>query len=100
MEGIVIRYEYQGDEENWRTAVDGFIANINNDAEIAGKFRYSVNVGADGKTRIHVGRWPDQATLETLQSRDYFKAFATKVQEFGGDSLSPMRVSEVTATAG
>ncbi len=100
MYGILIRYTYSGDEDAWRAAVDNFIAAINGDAELGGRFSYSVNVAGDGESRIHVGRWDSDETLALVQSRDYFKTFAGKVQEFAGDSLQPMRFSNVAASGG
>ncbi len=98
MDGILIRYEFDGDEAAWRLAVDSFMTKIDADPEVSGGFSYSVNVAADGKRRVHVGRWRDQATLETLQGRDYFKTFAAAVKGFGGDTLEAVRITQVTAT--
>ncbi len=98
MYGILIRYTYNGDEAPWRDAVGTFISAIDADAELGGRFSYSVNVAGDGESRIHVGRWDSDETLALVQSRDYFKTFAGKVQEFGGDSLTPMRFSNITQT--
>ena len=98
MEGILIRYEFDGDEAAWRSAVDSFVAGIDADPELRGGFSYSVNVAADGKRRVHVGRWRDQATLETLQGRDYFKTFAAAVKGFAGDTLEAVRITQVNAT--
>ena len=93
MEGISIRYRYDGDEATWRAAVDGFIEAVNADPDIRGKFSYAVSVAADGVTRLHVGKWDSGATLETLQSRDYFKTFSQSVKGFAGDTLEPVRTS-------
>lgn len=98
MEGILIRYEFDGDEAAWRSAVDSFVAGIDADPELRGGFSYSVNVAADGKRRVHVGRWRDPATLETLQGRDYFKTFAAAVKGFAGDTLETVRITQVNAT--
>lgn len=38
------------------------------------------------------------ADRRTLQSRDYFKTFATAVQSFGGDTLSPVQLTEHLST--
>ena len=76
MNGILIQYIYDGDEAAWRSAIDGFVSAIDGDADVAGKFSYSVSTLGDGVSRVHVGRWPDEETLATLQSRDYFKTFA------------------------
>jgi len=100
MEGILIRYDYDGDEAAWRSAVNGFVTKIDADPEVRGGFSYSVNVAADGKRRVHVGRWRDQATLETLQARDYFKTFSAAVKGFAGDSLETLRITQVSTTKG
>ncbi len=98
MDGILIRYEFDGDEAAWRSAVDSFVAGIDADPEVSGGFSYSVNIAADGKHRVHVGRWRDQATLETLQGRDYFKTFAATLKGFAGDSFEAVRITQVNAT--
>ena len=99
MHGIVIRYSYGGDEAAWRQAIDAFISAIAADGELAGRFHYLVTVGKDGTTRTHVGQWDAPATVETLQSRDYFKTFSAAVQAMGGDTLqaTPMDVYKATA---
>lgn len=91
--GISIRYQYDGDETAWQRAVDAFIEAIDADPDVAGKFSYAVSVGKDGVTRSHVGRWDSDATLKTLQSRDYFKTFAEILQGFAGDTLDPKPVT-------
>ncbi len=84
MRSITITYQYDGDESVWRTAIDGFIAALNGDAEIAGKFSYQVSVADDGTSRVHWGRWDSAETLAHVQSQDYFKSFAPQVKEFAG----------------
>ena len=84
MRSITISYRYAGPEEPWRAAIEDFVAAIDADADVAGRFTYRVAVADDGETRIHWGRWDDKTTLETLQSRDYFKTFAGRVREFSG----------------
>ena len=84
MRGITITYKYSGPEDVWRETMEAFIAAIDADSEVAGKFNYQVSVADDGETRIHWGRWDSQETLKTLQSRDYFSAFAGKVRELAG----------------
>jgi hypothetical protein len=67
MLGISIRYSYDGPAEPREAAINAFIDNINNDPDIAGKFHYRVNIGKDGTTRVHWGRWDEQHIVETLQ---------------------------------
>lgn len=98
MLGISIRYQYDGDEAVWEETVAAFIAAIDADEEINDRFHYQVNVGRDGKTRIHWGRWDTPETVQTMQSRDYFKTFSTKIGELAGDSLSPIQFRRHAAT--
>ena len=93
MDGISIRYRYSGDEAAWRAAVDAFIDAIDADPDVSGKFSYAVSVARDGETRSHTGRWDAEATLKTLQSRDYFRTFAQTLKEMSGDSLDPVQIS-------
>ena len=99
MHGISIRYRYDGDEARWEAAVAGFVKAIDADPEVAGKFHYRVNKAKDGNTRIHWGWWDTPETVQTLQSRDYFKAFSGEVQAMAGDSLSPVPLAEHVSTA-
>ena len=98
MFGIVIRYQFQGDENDWRQAVDAFVDAIDNDPQAAGRFHYAVTNVGDGATRIHIGRWDSEETLKHVQSQEYFSAFATAVKSFAGDSLDAQRVSVVAET--
>lgn len=92
MDGVSIRYSYDGDETVWRAAVDAFIEAVNADADIRGKFSYAVSVAGDG-TRSHVGRWDSDSTLKALQSRDYFKTFSQAIQGFADGTLDAKQVA-------
>ncbi len=98
MAGIVIEYDYSGDEAAWTEAVDSFIASVGADAEISGDFSYMVTRVGDGPTRIHVGRWGAEETVKTLQGRDYFKIFAEAIKGFAGGAPNARRVDVVAAT--
>lgn len=84
MRSITIRYRYDGPEDPWRETIAAFIAALDSDPEVTGRFTYQVAVADDGVGRIHWGRWDTKETLATMQSRDYFKTFAAKVKEFAG----------------
>lgn len=85
--GICITYEYDGDEAAWEQTCGAFLRAIEADRNVSGKFSYEINRGKDGRTRVHIGRWDSAQTLASVQSTDYFKAFAASVKSFGGDSL-------------
>lgn len=88
MRSITIRYVYAGDEAAWKSAIDDFIGAIDADPAVKGRFTYQVAVADDGVTRIHWGSWDSPATLEAVQSQDYFQAFTAAIQDFAGDTLT------------
>lgn len=98
MHGITILYEYSGAEDEWRAVIDKFIAAVNSDEAIAGKFHYQVNKAKEGDGRIHWGWWDAPETVKTLQSRDYFKEFAAKLKAMAGDSLRTHPIPVETGT--
>lgn len=82
MRGITITYRYDGDEADWQTTTDAFIAAIDADPQASGKFTYQVAVADDGVSRFHWGRWDSAETLAHVQAQPYFKTFAAKVRAF------------------
>ena len=92
MDGIVIRYAYDGDEDAWQRAVDTFLAAIATDPDIQGRFRYVVTIATDGVARTHIGRWDTDETLNKLQARDYFGAFSEAIRGFAGGTLDATRM--------
>ena len=98
MEGIIVRYRYDGDEAIWRSTIDAFIDAINADEAVKGRFKYFVTIAKDGVGRTHVGRWDSDEVLNTVQSREYFKQFSEAVQGYAGDTLEPGRMSVVAST--
>lgn len=92
MGGLLIEYEYDGDEAPWKAAIDAFLGAIAADSKLAGSFRYHVFVKEDGKSRVHVPSWDSEATLSHLQSQDFFKTFANAVKGFGGSSLTTTKI--------
>ena len=99
MFGILIEYEFSGDEAEWKRAVDAFVENIDQDPRLSGRFSYQVNVRADGGGRIHVGGWDTAETLAHLQQQEFFKTFAGQIQSFAGDSLKATRFERAAVTA-
>ena len=100
MRGITITYAYDGDETDWQQATGAFIAAINADPAVAGKFTYQVAVADDGQSRFHWGRWDNAETLAHVQSQAYFKTFAAKVREFADGVLSATGHDITGKTAG
>ncbi len=84
MRCITINYRYDGPEDEWRRAIDDFIAALDGDAEVAGRFNYQVATADDGVSRVHWGRWDSAETLKTMQSREYFRVFSERVRDFAG----------------
>ena len=99
MFGILIQYNYDGDEGAWMAAVEEFTAAIDADPALAGKFSYRVNIAADGVGRVHVGRWDAEETVAHLQGQDFFKRFAAKIGEFAGGAPNATRLRLAAETA-
>jgi len=100
MFGILIQYNYDGDEGEWLTAVEEFVAAVDADPALRGKFSYRVDIAADGVGRVHVGHWDAEETLAHLQAQDFFKRFAAKVGEFAGGAPNATRLRLAVETAG
>lgn len=98
MHGITLQYEFDGDEAVWDAAVAAFVQAIDADAEIAGRFTYRVTKANEGNRRIHWGQWDVPETVQTLQSRDYFKTFANALQDLTGGGLIPTPVTVLHRT--
>jgi len=92
MDGIVVRYSYDGDEDAWQRVIDAFLAAVASDPQVQGRFRYVVTVGNDGVSRTHIGRWDSEETLKTLQASDYFATFSQSLRGFAGDTLEATRM--------
>ena len=101
MNGIVISYQYSGDEAEWEALTQAFVDAIEADKELGGRFSYMVTKSRSTDARTHIGRWTSQEALELMQSRDYFKVFSGKLKAMVGDSLHPegMEVTSQTAHA-
>ncbi len=99
-QGIVIEYDFSGDEQAWRAAVDDFLKEIAADPALAGRFHYEVNVRADGSGRVHVGHWDTEETLAHLQSQPFFARFSSAVQGFADAGLKATKFSRVAGTDG
>ncbi len=100
MFGIVIEYDFSGDETEWREAVDTFIGQINTDERLRGRFDYQVTMRADGEGRIHIGQWDDEETLAHLQSQPFFATFAGKIKEFAGGPPKATKFETISRTGG
>ena len=99
MNGIIIQYQYSGDEAAWEKATGDFVAAVEADSALEGGFMYLVTKARESDNRTHIGRWRDDETLKLMQSRDYFKTFAGILKEMAGDTLKPEGMSVITMTA-
>ena len=100
MLGIIIEYDYSGDEGEWKAAADAFVQAIDADPRPKGRFSYQVNIKGDGPGRVHVGRWDQAETQAYLFEQDFFKTFAAQVKAFGGETLKTAPYRRITGTEG
>lgn len=99
MHGITIIYEFDGDETAWEAAIGAFIEAIDKDSELGGRFGYQVSKAKEGNRRIHWGWWDAPETVQLLQSRDYFRQFAARLQELASGELTAIPITRAMATA-
>lgn len=99
MDGILIQYEYGGDESRWQAVMETFILAVETDPDLKGKFTYSVCKTSEPMKRVHVGRWDSNQTLETLKQKSFFKTFTESMEKLAGDSLVSTRLFGVRETA-
>ena len=100
MYGIVIEYDFSGDETEWQDAVDTFTGQIDADERLRGRFSYQCNVRNDGSGRIHVGQWDEDETLKHLQAQPFFGEFAQKVKAFAGGAPKSTGFKNLGGTSG
>jgi hypothetical protein len=98
MSGIIIQYEYSGDIDPWKEAVQNFIGNIQKDQLLQGKFSYVV-ANTTGNKKIHIARWVNEETLAYLQAQSFFKKFAIQVKKFAGSSLQTTKFEPFVESA-
>ena len=82
MFGIVVEYDFSGDESEWRDAIDDFIGHINADDRLRGRFSYQVNIRNDGGGRVHIGQWDEEETLTYFAKPDFFFGVRRKGKKF------------------
>ncbi|NQV21095.1 MAG: hypothetical protein HQ511_06740 [Rhodospirillales bacterium] len=99
MHGIVIEYDYSGDEAEWKGAVEAFVGHIDADDRLRGRFSYQVNVTGDGGGRVHIGQWDDEETLDHLQTQPFFSEFAAKVKGFADGAPKSTRFQKIAETS-
>jgi hypothetical protein len=98
--GIVIEYDYSGDEAEWQQAIDTFTGKIDADQRLQGRFSYQVNVRNDGSGRVHVGGWDSEETLKHLQSQAFFADFAEQVKKSSGGDVKSTGFKRLGGTNG
>jgi hypothetical protein len=99
MGGILIQYEYSGDEKKWEDIIRGFINNINRDERLRGKFSYIVNRAKEGSQRVHLARWNTEETLDYLRTQPFFKEFTQNVKGLAGETLQTMDLRPFVETS-
>ena len=87
MPAQLIEYVYDGDKAAWREVVETFLAEIGADPVLRDGLTYQVFVRPDGRARLHVPHWRDEAVLAHLRGCDFFKTFSEAIQGFAGDTL-------------
>jgi hypothetical protein len=101
MKSFMIKYQFaNGTTEDWHREVARFIAALNGDPELKGRIGYRVLKNRDDASYFHLATAADDAAIQTLQSRDFFKTYQAKTREVaanGSITVTPIEVIAETA---
>ncbi|MDN3279271.1 hypothetical protein QWJ07_33745 [Frankia sp. RB7] len=105
MKHFMIRYEFkngttEASTKAWHQEIGRFIKAIDNDPELKGRLSYRVLKNRDDGHYFHLASVADEDAQKTLQSRDFFKAYAEmtrKVAAGGEVTATPIEMIDATA---
>ncbi len=96
MKYSMIRYQFaNGTTEAWHREVARFIAALDGDPELKGRISYRVMKNRHDSSYFHLAAVTDDAALNSLQSRDFFKAYQVKTREVaanGNVTVTPVEL--------
>jgi hypothetical protein len=101
MKHFMIRYQFaNGAPDEWHREIGRFIAALNSDTELKGRFIYRCMKGRDDTNYYHLAAAADDQAVKTLQAREFFKHYTERTRQVaGGDVVvTPMELIAETAT--
>jgi hypothetical protein len=101
MKYSMIKYQFtNGATEDWHREIDRFIAALDNDPELKGRISYRCMKSRDDSSYVHLAAAADDAAIETLQSRDFFKHYREKTRQVAGGHVTVTPIELIAETAG
>lgn len=101
MKHFMIKYQFaNGTPEEWHREVSRFIAALDGDPDLKGRISYRVMKNRDDASYFHLAAAADEAAVNTLQSRDFFKHYTEKTRQVaagGSVTVTPIEVIGQTA---
>jgi hypothetical protein len=99
MKYSMIKYQFtNGTAEEWHREIDRFIAALNNDPELKGRISYRCMKNRDDSGYTHLAAVADDATIKTLQSRDFFRHYQEKTRQIAGGHVTVTPVELIAET--
>lgn len=99
MKHFMIKYQFaNGTPEQWHREIAGFIAALDDDAELKGRISYRVMKNRDDSSYFHLAAAADDAAVKTLQSRDFFKHYTEKTRQVAGGEVTVTPIELIAET--
>jgi len=101
MKHFIIRYRFKnGSPDEWHRRVRAFIAAIDGDPELAGKISYRCIKTRDGADYYHLAAVADDAAVQALQQREFFKSYSEATRQVAGGEVEVLPLEIVAQTQG
>jgi hypothetical protein len=101
MKYSLIRYQHaNGAPEDWHREVARFISALDSDPELKGRISYRCMKNHGDSSYSHLAAAADDRAVQTLQSRDFFKAYQARTRQVaagGAVTVTPIELIAETA---
>jgi hypothetical protein len=96
MRSLLVQYTLQaGTQDEWRKTIADFIANVNNEPELAGRFIYQVMEGKDDPTqKTHLISFIDDRAGDDIEAKPFLDGFRKAISHFasGKQKVTPLTI--------
>lgn len=101
MKRFLISYKFSLDPEAeaaWHRRVGEFIAAIEGDPELAGRISYRCMKVKDGASYYHLAEAADDAAIQTLQQRAFFRSYTEETKRVAGGEVTVSSIETLAET--
>lgn len=96
MRSLLVQYTLQnGTQDEWQKTIADFIANVNNEKELAGRFIYQVMEGRDDPTqKTHLISFMDDRVGDEIEAKPFLDGFRKAISRYadGKQKSTPLKI--------